>query len=31
VKLREEASQPKVPPPHPPPLAGEGGVGAAAE
>jgi glycosyltransferase involved in cell wall biosynthesis len=31
VKLREEASQPKAPPPVPPPLAGEGREGAAAE
>jgi hypothetical protein len=31
MKPREEASQPKAPPPFPPPLAGEGGVGAAAE
>jgi glycosyltransferase involved in cell wall biosynthesis len=31
VKPREEASQPKAPPPFPPPLAAEGGVGAAAE
>jgi hypothetical protein len=31
VKLRDQAAQPKPPPPFPPPLAGEGGVGAAAE
>src|SRR5208282_2582730 len=31
VKLREKATRPEIPPPCPPPQAGEGSVGAAAE